>query len=291
MSQCPMDRFERQCSGSLSSRQGLVSWATIASAIALPAAIAAQPSTQSIPVQRKEPIPVTVGVAPPSPQYRLPNKLFISSSFRSVVCPDAESAVSLLQKIDRGPLKSREGSCLYGSKHIKITHVLDRKIVRSPHGRETHYLAFRGEIWEAKGHLDKVYGILNETAHTVSGYTELEDWQHGNAFFDGRLRRRPGVVKDTISCPKRSTPVELIKGRQLTDQNPADAGRICRLEALYSSCKLASGIFHPLAVLKRWEWDGWVWTALKAQDSNGNIVSLLHNAPKPHVAPKSPSPS
>lgn len=291
MSQRSTDRLERHRSGSLSSRQWLVFWGTIASAIALPAAIAAQPSTQSIPVQREQPIPVTVGVAPPSPQHRLPNKLFISSSFRSVVCPDAESAVLLLQKIDRGPLKSREGSCLYGGKHIKITHVLDRKIVRSAHGRETHYLAFRGEVWEAKGHLDKVYGILDEIAFTVSGYTELEDWQHGNAFFDGRLRRGPRVVKDTMSCPKRSTPVELIKGRQLMDQNPADAGRLRRLEALYSSCKPASGIFHPLAVLKRGEWDGWVWTALKAQDGNGKIVSLLHNAPKQHVAPKSPPPS
>ena len=279
MAQLSTDRRERQCSGLLRGGDRLVHLAMIASAFTSPAVMAAQTSAQHVAVQPKEPAPVTVTVGPPSPQYRLPEKLFISSGFRLMICPDAKSSTTKLQNIDRDLQNSptlRKSGCRAANKHIKIREVL---------GRAKHFLAFRGEIWEAKGRLEKVYGVLDETAHSVSGYTELEDWQHGNAFFDGRLRRGPGVVKDTISCAKRSTPVELIKGRQLMDQNPADMGRLRRLEAIYSSCQPASGIFQPLAVLKRWERNGWVWTALNAQDGNGKIVSLLHSAPKPKIAP------
>lgn len=222
------------------------------------------------------------------PMLRFPSKLFILSGFRSVVCPDAKSSIMMLKNMaENSPeaAASRKTVCRAANKHLKIREVLDRKIVRSAQGRKNHYLAFRGEIWEAKGHLDKVYGIVDETAYSVSGYTDLEVWQYGHAFFDGRLRRGPGVVKDIISCPKLSTPVQLIKGRQAMDQNPADQDRLRRLETLHSSCQPASGIFHPLAVLKRWERDGWVWTALKAQDGNGKTVSLLHNAPKLHGTP------
>lgn len=264
----------------------LASLAMIAGATLLPSVTATDTSDQSMPLQRKQPIPVTISVPPPSPIYRFPNKLYISSGFRSVVCADAKSSIMMLKNMDDNSPNAatlRKSVCRAANKHIKIREVLGRKTIRSTDGREQQYLAFRGEIWEAKGHLDDVYGIVEETAYSVSGYTELELWQHGHAFFDGRLRRGPGVVKDTISCPKLSTPVQLIKGRQAMDQNPADKDRLNRLKTLHSSCQPASGIFHPLAVLKRWERDGWVWTALKAHDSNGKIVSLLHNAPKLHA--------
>jgi hypothetical protein len=269
MAQLSTDRVERQPCGSLLSAGRLLRWVLIPSAIALPAAIAAQTSAQSIQGHRNEPVPVTVAVGPPSPQFRLPERLFISSGFRSIICPDAKSSATMLHNIGPGLPRAAKGSCRPGNKHIKIDGVIDRKTIRSVDGREAHYLAFRGKVWEAKGYLENVYGVLNETAHS---------------------RRGPRGVKDTISCPKRSTPIELIKGRQSMERDPSDKNRLRRLEALLSSCQPASGIFQPLAVLKRWERNGWVWTALKAQDGNGKIVSLLHNAPKPHIAPDSPPP-
>lgn len=287
MIRCPTGSFDKQSVLALSVLARLVSSAIFAGAITLPTVTAAQTASELHPDEGAQPIPVAIPVAPSSPIYRLPSKLFISSGFRSVVCPDTKSTIGMLQIVDGNLPNSatlRKSGCRAAKMHMKIREVLGRNTVRSTDGREQHYLAFRGEIWESKGHLDRVYGIVDETAHSVAGHTELEKWQHGHAFFDGQLRRGPGVVKDTISCPQLSTPVQLIKGRQAMDKNPADQDRLRRLEALHRSCQPASGIFHPLAVLKRWERDGWVWTALKAQDSNGKIISLLHSAPKPRVA-------
>ncbi len=286
MAQRSTDRLERRCSGLLRGGDRLVHLAMIASAFTSPAVMAAPTAAPPLTVEPKQPIPVTVAFYPPSPQYRLPEKLFISSGIRSMICPDAKSSTTMLQNIDQRLLGARKGSCQSANRHIKIREVLDRRTIRSTEGRETQYLAFRGEIWEAKGHLDKVFGVVDEAAHSASEYTQLEDWQHENAFFDGRLRRGPGVVKDTLSCPKLSTPVDLIKGRQSMDRDPSDRDRLRRMEALLNTCQPASGVFQPLAVLKRWEKpNGWVWTALKAQDGNGKNVSLLHTAPKPNVTP------
>lgn len=241
---------------------------------------------QTIAAERDQPIPVTI----PSPNKNLRHGRAMTSSFISknaklILCVDYDSTIAMLEGVGpTGPgLRAiKTNRCFSSQKHIKITGLRLYRRIDQPDGGETEYLAFSGEDWTPGKNLAKTYGVINVTANNEIEFTDFEKWQHIYTPFDGKLRRL-NSGNGTKACHKPETAVKLIEGRRAAESKSPDQRQIRRLELLNESCKPASGVFQPLGLLERWEHNGWVFSALKAEDEKGQIVGILHvdGAPRP----------
>jgi hypothetical protein len=275
-------------------RRSWISRLAISGAVLLAALIASETLAevtgsgrlQSMAVDRSQPIPVNI----PSADKNLSHgpemtSSFISKNAKSVLCADYDSTIAMLERVGPNGPKLHEiktNRCLSSQKHMRITGLRLFRRIEQPDGGETEYLGFSGEDWTPGKNLAKIYGVINVTANLEVEFTDFEKWQHVYTPFDGKLRRS-NSGNGTKACLKPETAVKLIEGRRAAASKSPDQRQIQRLELLNERCKPASGVFQPLALLERWEHNGSVFSALKAEDEKGQIVGILHVdvAPRP----------
>jgi hypothetical protein len=223
--------------------------------------------------------------APPAPPYishRLPQNTFISSQFTSIICPDRESAIAMLDGVDKSKLSAslKLNQCRYKQVPIQIEYALGRRTIKHPGEEDTKYIAFVGRSRHHNNNDATMFGVINETANDAAPNTSFENWQVRFAPVRGLFRKYPNSVKDTTICPRPTTTLKLIEAKKAITENPSDQKLVKRIELLLKSCPASYGLFQPLTMMQQWKSEnGWTWTAIKAKDERGNIVGLLHRQP------------